>query len=631
MESKVNRNIFKNALIIGGEARNPAIVRDILSTPSLCSYLEEIAGKTAEYRATPIPNLPFGLFRLFDETGDRLGFEAPYFERRRRLVATGLAAWLWKKPEDIASLEDLIWAICDEYTWALPAHLEGGSLDSRALPDRDALLREAVWPHNAFLDLFSCETGFALAELVTILEGSLTPIVANRAAGEVRSRVIAPFLARKEPWRWELMRNNWCAVCAGSVGAAALYLERDGDRLATIISRVLPTMDRFLSSFADDGACLEGSGYWTYGVGFFVSFAEMLEKATGGSLNLMAGERFKRIAAFQRYCYLNDSLALSFADGSSRERFRRGITHYLAQKFPDLPAPDASLAASFAHDFYGRCCLSFRDLLWTRGTAKEGGSRASAEPVWLPDAQWLVCPARHMGSLAFAAKGGRNDEPHNHNDIGSFELVWGDREFLADLGCGEYTREYFGEGRYSIFCNSSFGHSLPIIDGRGQSPGAAHKAKNPEFRRDGAYITLRMDIADAYDCGELVSLVRIFQFDGGSCLSVRDEFRFSRPGIQIVERFVTRSAEFLRVKANPGEAVQKPFGNPARDASPSASSLSISCSVDGIVPKILLHDHREHDGRNNRVTSLDYGFRPQTADFTVSFEFRLQGLEKTSA
>ncbi|MDY4307971.1 hypothetical protein SNF32_14980 [Enterococcus mundtii] len=50
----------------------------------------------------------------------------------------------------------------------------------------------------------------------------------------------------------------------------------------------------------------------------------------------------------------------------------------------------------------------------------------------------------------FAAKGGRNDESHNHIDIGHF--VFGTREdlFLTDLGAGEYTKDYFDE-KHVIF------------------------------------------------------------------------------------------------------------------------------------------------------------------------------------
>lgn len=55
------------------------------------------------------------------------------------------------------------------------------------------------------------------------------------------------------------------------------------------------------------------------------------------------------------------------------------------------------------------------------------------------------------GRTGIAFKGGNNDEPHNHNDIGSFLLTVEGEVFLTDLGCGEYTKEYFQpDTRYDI-------------------------------------------------------------------------------------------------------------------------------------------------------------------------------------
>jgi hypothetical protein len=598
---------------LGRGAGDPAIARSILAEGSLRPYLEELGLKAEEARAREVPSLPFSSFRLFDETGDRSAFEASYFERRRDLVALALAAWLWKRPADIAALEDEAWAICDEYSWALPAHLGGTSLDPAYLPFSDSA-SEARVSHPEFLDLFACETAFALAEILSLLEGSLTPIVAERARREVERRVLGPFLARREPWPWELMRNNWCAVCAGSVGAAALYLVRDEARQSAILERVLPTLDRFLESFADDGACLEGLGYWTYGVGFFVAFAQLLSDCSGGAIDLMAREKFRRISAFQAKAYLNDSVALSFADGSIDERFRIGLTAFLARRFPESAVPSPALAASFGHDRYGRWCLAFRDLLWG-GTETGGAPRPEGlGRAWLPDAQWLICPAPAAGALAFAAKGGHNDEPHNHNDVGSFELVLGKRMLMADLGKGEYTRDYFNENRYSVFCNSSLSHNLPIIDGRGQEAGASRGARGVEFRGEVGRARLKLDIAAAYDCGALLSLGRSFDFDGSSLLVLKDEYEFARAGFEVTERFVTLLPLRSIAAAEDGSLVVDADG----------SLLTLSCSLPGCSPVLSTHPHRAHDGRETEVVCIDFALPREAAAFSVSFEFRLR-------
>jgi hypothetical protein len=579
----------------GPEARAAA-----LASPALAAYRGEIAFSEEGQRAAPVPGLPFSLFRLFDETGDRGAYEGPYFERRRRLVASGIASWLWGKPESIRHLEDLVWAICDEYTWALPAHFDGASLDPGSLD-------------SECLDLFACETAFALAELLSLVGDSLAPIVAARARAQVEKRVLAPFLARKTPWRWELMVNNWCAVCTGSVGAAALYLYRDDARAAAVIARALPTLDRFLDSFSPDGVCLEGLGYWTYGLGYFTTFADLLLAATKGSIDLLADERARKAAAFQSAAYLDDKTALSFADGSTCERWRRGLSAYLARRFPEALLPARELAADFSHDHYGRWALSFRDLVWDKPVVPSTETAAAPEsrgvnggPRWFPEAQWLIQPAAGPGFPAFAAKGGHNGEPHNHNDLGSFELVLDGIELLADLGCGEYTKAYFNVGRYSIFCNSSFGHSVPIVDGRGQSEGAGHAARVLSFYSEGGRTTLSLEIAGAYECPRLESLVRRFEFDGRERLVITDSFAFAAAGalgdgaVAIVERFVTRAPDSLERLVN------------------------ITCSRPDASPAIVTHAHAEHDGTKSLIKSLDYGVRADESSFSISFEFSLK-------
>lgn len=573
----------------GPEARAAA-----LANPALAGYRGEIAFSEEGRRASPVPGLPFGLFRLFDETGDRGAYEAPYFERRRRLVAAGLASWLRSAPESIKHLEDIIWAICDEYTWALPAHFDGASLDPGSL-DAECL------------DLFSCETAFALAEILSLAGDSLAPIVAARARAQVEKRVLAPFLARKSPWRWELMVNNWCAVCAGSVGAAALYLCGDSARAAAVITRALPTLDRFLDSFSPDGVCLEGLGYWTYGLGYYAAFADLLLTATKGSIDLLADVRARKAAAFQSAAYLDSRTALSFADGSAAERYRRGLSAYLARRFPEAVPPARELAADFNHDHYGRWALAFRDLVWDKPETPASETHPAAQhrvggPRWYHEAQWLIQPAAAPGRLAFAAKGGHNGEPHNHNDLGSFELVLDGVELLADLGCGEYTKAYFSGERYSIFCNASFGHSVPIVNGRGQSEGAEHAAKVLSFSADGERAVLSLEIAGAYDCPGLESLVRRFEFDGGEKLVVTDSFAFSAGGgvATIVERFVTRAPEALE------------------------SLLTITCSRPDASLAIASHAHREHDGSESLIESLDYTLRANERNFSITFEFSLK-------
>ncbi|MBQ8301791.1 MAG: heparinase II/III family protein, partial [Clostridia bacterium] len=93
---------------------------------------------------------------------------------------------------------------------------------------------------------------------------------------------------------------------------------------------------------------------------------------------------------------------------------------------------------------------------------------------FLPVSQWAVIG---NDDVKISLKGGNNGEPHNHNDIGSFSILKNGEMILCDIGSGEYTKEYFSDKRYEILCDSSFGHSVPIINGYGQSSGSEFTQK----------------------------------------------------------------------------------------------------------------------------------------------------------
>jgi len=140
-----------------------------------------------------------------------------------------------------------------------------------------------------------------------------------------------------------------------------------------------------------------------------------------------------------------------------------------------------------------------------------------------------------------AAKGGNNGESHNHNDIGSFILHSDGENFLTDLGAGEYTKEYFGPGRYEFFCNSSAGHSVPVIEGEYQKEGSEHHASLIGIETSDLRDKLIIDIAKAYKNKKLRSLIRHFLFDKSSdcLLELKDEFMFYNLPVSVTERLIT--------------------------------------------------------------------------------------------
>ena len=139
----------------------------------------------------PIPTLLYSDFKQFTVTGSRDEYEAPYFARRHALDASALLSLIYPENEAyINRLMDEIFAICDEYTWCVPAH--HGPIDIEN-------------PYR--IDLFAAETGFALAEIYTMLSDRLDPLIKTRIRSEIDRRIITPFCGVGTYGFWE---NGTC-------------------------------------------------------------------------------------------------------------------------------------------------------------------------------------------------------------------------------------------------------------------------------------------------------------------------------------------------------------------------------------------------------------------------------------
>ncbi|MCL6457440.1 MAG: heparinase II/III-family protein [Gorillibacterium sp.] len=518
-----------NTATLFAEARSPQTWEKLRAAPQYKDQMEELILEGKRLLSEPVGILPFSAFKLYDTKGTRVEYEAYYFGRRKRLTILATLALLEESTESLQALEDTIWAICEEYSWCLPAHFWGHSL-------------EPFDEHKPPIDLFAAETGFALAEIVSLLKDKLHPLVAERAVSEVKKRILEPYSALDSSYGWETLTNNWAAVCAASVGGAALYLLPDADRLTPVLLRVIRTIEGYLSGFEEDGACTEGVGYWTYGFGFFVSFAELLRQRTANQIDLLADEKVRQIALFHQKCYLSGAFTVPFSDCETVFGYSVGLIHYLKRRYPDVHVPEWKHRLKLTHDPMCRFTPTIRDFVWSDG---ECGLEWPDATYDLPDAQWLVI--RQLSSdgrkLSFAAKGGHNDEPHNHNDIGSFVLHLGGETLLADIGSGEYTKDYFGADRYSLLCNGSHGHSVPIVDGMFQQAGRSYKSTILSTSEEAKHGHFAIDLTQAYAVPHLELLTRSFTLtedhSDSVILHLHDRFKFSTVLGSLTERFIS--------------------------------------------------------------------------------------------
>lgn len=536
-----------------------------------------------------IPTLDMDTFDLFKKTGSRQQYEQLYFARRKRLTALALMVIIQPCEERyVKGLQNIIEAICEEFTWCLPAHYD----DARSI------------------DLFAAETAFTLAELSELIGERLPESLRQRMRQEVLHRVLEPFLAEESIW-WEKAEHNWASVCAGSIGAAAIYyLKDEQEKLEAILQRSEQAMIHYLDGFDDDGACKEGYSYWQYGFGYFIYFMDLLRAYRNGQSRLLATEKVKQIALFQQKCFLSGKSVVNFSDSLPQVGVYMGLTQYLHAQYKEVHIPEENAAASFHEDHCGRWAPAVRNLLWTM---EDNGAPWRNETYIMKQAQWLVSRAERAGSsFAFAAKGGHNAEPHNHNDLGHFILAVDGHSLLVDAGSGLYTRDYFGEKRYEYICASSAGHSVPIIDGELQQPGSHSRAVLLQCETSDDVDSMTLDLREAYASKHLSGFTRKFQWEKTrGRLVLHDEFLSNSQSMSVIERFiVAHKPETL----NPNQLI----------ISHQSASVIISFDSAELAYETEAFEYIDHFGKPTVLYRLDFLPTASLTSKTLTFTFELR-------
>ena len=478
--------------------------------PDNAEMVKEIEESAKKLFDAKIETLPYSTFRLFFETGSRVEYEENYMEHRKMLCAFCAMVLLDKGEEWLYKLCDILFAICDEYTWAFPAHLR-----NRNTPE------EIV----TTIDLFASETAFALAEIYYTLREKLPKPVLDRIEYELRRRIVVPYMSEKK--RFGV--NNWSGVCASGVGATFIYLGLDSE-FEQVKENLFVNIKDFIDSFPDDGCCLEGGLYWFYGFSHFCYLAELLCEYTDGKVNYFADEKVKKIAFFCNNMYLEDNFVIPFSDSPHTYDYNPGILCLLASKYDGICIPPKKYIEKFENSARYRFVTFLRNLYYS----KDLPEKTEKKNGWFcyPESGWYI---NKNSSFAFAAKAGHNDEPHNHNDVGSF-VVFDNGEFiLDDAGWAKYDSKYFVPSeRYSgTKATTSFGHSLPIIDGNGQKFGKEFCGK--VICADEK--SFRMEYSAAYGLESLAELERSFELsENGITITERAKGSFEK----ITFRFTTR-------------------------------------------------------------------------------------------
>ena len=474
-----------------------------------CAARWQAAGQAALQEAAALPALPLSLWLQFTQNGDRTRWEHAYFARRRTLCALTMAEAVTGDGSFLPAIADVVWAICEESAWQLPAH-NSYLRDAPQLPTPNI--------ERPIVDLFAAETGALLATVYGLLGTALdsyAPGLAERIRGEVKCRILTPYLTSHFWWmgHGDEPMCNWTPWCTQNVLLAAVQCA-DAARLPDFVRQAAYSLDCFLQEYGEDGCCSEGAQYYRHAALTMFSALSLLCGIAPGVFDTVWQEpKIRNMAVYIVNMHVGGPYYFNFAD-CSPQAGARGVREYLfGKKVGSLP-----LMTLAAHDWAAAVAAPDPDrlhhpddseginLFYHLQTALAEqevtafalrASPAAPGDVWYPSVGILVC---RRGAYALGAKAGSNADSHNHNDVGSVTLYKNGAPLLIDVGVETYSKKTFSPQRYEIWTMQSGWHNLPEFDPDGaayqQQPGAAFAAAGVAVAD--TLDSIAMDLAPAY-------------------------------------------------------------------------------------------------------------------------------------
>lgn len=441
------------------------------------------------------PTLPATHYMDYIRVGNRTRFEKLYFKRRQILATLVLAECVEAQGRFIDDLINGIWLICEESTWVLPAHN-----NHQALPNIN----------DEIIDLFQAETGALLAWSDYLLKSVLdqeSPLISQRIQDELQRRIIEPYL--KNDYNWSRLANNWNTWINSNCLTVFLLTEMNHEQKLAGIEKILNSIDFFLAKYPADGGCDEGPFYWGRAAGSLFDLLEQLYLATAGKYSIYDRPIIKNIARYIYQVNIVDDYFVNFADSSGKIAIDAPVVYMFGKRIDDLclcSLGARELQRQGIEGLMGAEILSlFRVLLGLFNyqemiTFAKENPRYYAPDVWLDRIQ--VMAAREMANsnqgFYLAAKGGYNQESHNHNDVGNFILYYNGEPVIIDVGVGEYTAKTFSEQRYDIWTMQSAYHNLPTISEIQQQAGSNYRAQKVSYSVNKQEVNFALDISSAY-------------------------------------------------------------------------------------------------------------------------------------
>lgn len=542
------------------------------------------------------PYIPATKSLLIVRTGDRDEYQEISFKKRKVLGTLLLAEIYENKGRFIDPIINGVWSICEESFWGVPAHLPGS-------PEYAGLMNVA----EPFVDLFSAETGTFLAWVDYFLGEKLdavSPQIRKRIYYETNKRLFEPLMNKHHFWmtRGEDGRgpNNWNPWISSNWINTALLLEKDEQKRTDLVYKALQALDEFFDPYPEDGGCDEGPSYWGAAAASLFDNISLLNLATDHAFDYVyQNEKFKNMGKYIYRAQISPAYFLNFADADPQPKMSAEMIYRYGKAIND---PEMMAFGAYYHEPEKQQNVRrhyFRNLfaLFMQGEIEETkGELPLPKDVWLPDLQVMAArdKAGSTKGLYVAAKGGHNDESHNHNDIGNFVVYFDGHPLLIDVGRGTYTHKTFSDKRYDIWYNRSDFHNAPTVNGVTQSPGVQYKASAVTYKHGKSFAEFSLDLADAYppEAG-IEKWQRTVRLNRGKNVQIADEINLKTADKLTQHLMTCYPAEIkkpgeLRVYYKSNEGIARDFiiQYSASQMQPSVEKIKLEAKEDqGIIEK----------------------------------------------
>ncbi len=511
----------------------------------------------------PWPETTARLFRAYTERGERTEYESIVNERFQVLNLLVLSESIQYSGRYLDTIVDGIWRICEESTWIVPVHnfmYAGNTCQNKnhlPLPDVTEVM----------IDLRAVMVNSALTGAYVLLKEKLdgiSPLITKRIKHELEKRIIEPFLNRDDFWwmnfkRYEGMPvNNHNTYCNTGILFTFLYMVDDRYRRFEGIGKILRSLDIYLNAASPDGGLDEGPGYWGMAGGTLLYALEMLRAVSGGVIDIYHEPLIRKIGDYMCKAHIDYPNFVNFADAKAKLSpnpyglyifgKRTGNTNLMEMGSFLLKKDKAGLDTMFRRI---QLPINIHSIFFHNEMASSQGSLPYYKSVYLQDLQVVYLREKENSSEGFflAAKGGHNDESHNHNDVGNYILYHNGQPVIIDTGMMIYSAKTFNpDTRYSIWINQSQFHNLPVINGKQQAAGAEYRGTDAIYERGDDTESFSLNLEHAYpeDGPPFTYRRNITFFRKLGEAAVEDVFSFTNDGNTVTSHLMTHVPPSIR-------------------------------------------------------------------------------------